>query len=274
LRGLPFAHGLNAKTVEGGNEPTHTVVKGVGNERATNDKQDINFIYIDMKTRVLSFALLAAPMIATAGVRPEIAILGDSYSTFEGYIPEGNEIWYFAKNDIKTTDVSDVTETWWWQVCNDGGYKLGTNDSWSGATICYTGYNDEDYSPRSFNTRIPRLGHPDIILIFGATNDSWCDAPIGEYKYSNYCRADLFTFRPAMARLLQEASKHYPGTKIYFIINSELKDEIATSIETICRHEGVEFIRLHDIAKQNGHPNREGMKAIATQVLDKIGRQK
>lgn len=207
-----------------------------------------------------------------AQVRPEVAILGDSYSTFEGYIPEGNEIWYFDKEDKERTDVSDVRETWWWQLCSKGGYKLGVNDSWSGATICYTGYNDEDYSPRSFNTRIPRLGYPDLILIFGGTNDSWCGAQVGNYKYSDYKRADLYTFRPAMARLLQEAAKRYPGTKVYVIINSELRDDITESIKTICQHEGVEYIQLHDIAKQNGHPNCEGMTAIATQVLDKIGK--
>lgn len=227
-----------------------------------------------MKLHTFLLLLMAAPMLAIAGVRPEIAILGDSYSTFEGYIPAENETWYFNRVDTAQTDVSDVMDTWWWQVCRDGGYKLGVNDSWSGATIGYTGYNDEDYSPRSFCTRIPRLGHPDIILIFGATNDSWCGARVGEYKYSDYRRADMYTFRPAMARLLQEAARRYPGTKVYFIVNTGLRDDIAESIKTICRHEGVECIVLHDIAKQNGHPNREGMRAIAAQVLDKIGRQK
>jgi len=224
-----------------------------------------------MKKLIFLCILSATILQAKAQVRPEVAILGDSYSTYEGYIPDGNEPWYFAHVDTNQTDVSSVAQTWWWQVCKNGGYKLGVNDSWSGATICYTGYGDEDYTPRSFNTRIPRLGHPDIILIFGGTNDSWCGAPIGEYKYSDYCRADLYTFRPAMARLLQQAALRYPGTPVYVIINSELKDDITQSIQTICRHEGVEYIQLHDIAKQNGHPNREGMTTIAKQILDKIG---
>lgn len=225
------------------------------------------------KLLLLSLMLLTFQSI-TAQVRPEVAILGDSYSTFEGYIPEGNEIWYFAHENLEQTDVNDVCQTWWWQLCSKGGYKLGVNDSWSGATIGYTGYNDDDYSPRSFNTRIPRLGHPDIILIFGGTNDSWCGAQVGNYKYADYKRADLYTFRPAMARLLQEAAKRYPGTKVYVIINSELRDDITESMQTICKHEGVEYIQLHDIAKQNGHPNREGMTAIAQQILDRIGMAK
>lgn len=229
---------------------------------------------IIMRQLLLSILIVALPQMISAQVRPEVAVLGDSYSTYEGYIPEGNEPWYFQKCDTAMTDVADVTDTWWWLLCKDGGYKLGTNESWSGATICYTGYNDDDYTPRSFNTRIPRLGHPDLILIFGGTNDSWCGAPIGEFKYSNYVRADLYTFRPAMARLLQQAAKRYPGTKVYVIINSELSDDVTESMKQICRHEGVEYIQLHDISKKCGHPNRKGMRDIADQILQKIGHAK
>lgn len=42
----------------------------------------------------------------------KIYILGDSYSTFEGCIPEGNASWYFrAPSD--NTDVTDKKQTWW-----------------------------------------------------------------------------------------------------------------------------------------------------------------
>lgn len=74
-------------------------------------------------------------------------------------------------------------------MVKEGGYKLGTIESYSSATICNTGYRDEDYSDRSFVTRCTNLGNPDIILICGATNDSWANVPIGEYKYSGWKRA-------------------------------------------------------------------------------------
>lgn len=53
---------------------------------------------------------------------------------------------------------------------------MGNINSYYGATICYTGYRDEDYTDRSFITRSSLLGNPDIILICGATNDNWADA--------------------------------------------------------------------------------------------------
>jgi len=203
----------------------------------------------------------------TVDVKQTISILGDSYSTFRGFIPEDYATWY-STSDLDRTDVVDVKQTWWWKTIKEGGFKLGVNDSYSGATISYTGYNDEDYTSRSFITRLPRLGNPDIILIFGATNDSWTGGRIGEYIYSEFKRSDLFTYRPALAKLLQSAQERYPNVKLYFIINTELLDEITESTKIICNHYGVEYIELHDIEKLNGHPNIKGMSAISEQVLN------
>jgi len=223
-----------------------------------------------MKKAFLLSAVLLLALTAQAQQRLRISILGDSYSTYQNYIPEGNEVWYFEPFDSKRTDVRNVRQTWWWQVIHDGGYLLEKNESYSGATICYTGYRDEDYSARSFITRLPRLGSPDILLIFGNTNDSWCGAKIGEYQYDNFKRADLYTYRPALAKLLLDAQSRYPNVRIYFIQNSELRKEIVESTEVICKHYGIPIIQLKDIEKQAGHPNIKGMKAISQQVLKAI----
>lgn len=95
-------------------------------------------------------------------IRPTVAVLGDSYSTFEKYIPDTNKT-YYTTTDWSKTGVVNVKQTWWWQVIKKAGFKLGANDSYSGATVSYSGYNDEDYADRSFITRVPRLGNPDII---------------------------------------------------------------------------------------------------------------
>lgn len=217
------------------------------------------------------FCLLALSFLpCNAQVKQTIAVLGDSYSTFSRFIPEGNEVWYKIPADLKNTDVTQVEQTWWWQVIKDGGYKMGMINSYSGATICNTGYRDEDYTKRSFITRSTQLGNPDIILICGATNDSWAGSPIGEYKYDNWKRADLYTFRPAMAKLLHDIQEHYPNVDVYFILNSELKKEINESVSTICQHYHVPLIQLHDIDKKSGHPSVKGMKSFAQQVLKAI----
>lgn len=227
--------------------------------------------FLQLAIALMCVLFIGQPVAAQArhAAKPVVSILGDSYSTFEGYIPVGNAVWYDTRPNPKKTDVSDVKHTWWWQFISRGGYILGVNDSYSGATVSYTGYNGADYSDRSFITRLPRLGSPDILLIFGATNDSWAGVKVGEYSYAEPLSGpQLYEFRPAMARLLSEAVNRYPGTEIYFIINSELRDDITQSIREVCEHYSVRYIQLHDIDKISGHPSRAGMTAIADQLLE------
>ncbi len=196
-----------------------------------------------------------------------VSILGDSYSTYEGYLtPNTNEVWYYAKNGNKKTDVTSVTQTWWWQYINENKYKLCVNNSYSGATISYTGYDGNDYSARSFITRMDNLGCPDILFVFGATNDSWANAPIGEYEYANQTKGDLYSFRPAMAYLMEHLKYRYPNVKIYFILNDGLSNNVSSSVKTICDYYKIQCIELHDIDKMSGHPSVKGHKQIAEQI--------
>ena len=86
-------------------------------------------------TIIISFIMLTF-MPLMAQVKQTVAVLGDSYSTFEGFIPKGYATWYSPTAPPETTDVNKVEQTWWWQVIKEGGYKLGNINSYSGATIC------------------------------------------------------------------------------------------------------------------------------------------
>lgn len=218
--------------------------------------------------RRLYFLLLAALFAGTVTAqRMSVSILGDSYSTYEDFVtPSTNELWYYAKNGEGKTDVKEVTQTWWHQVIKENGWRLCQNNSYSGATISYTGYDGNDYSARSFNTRMDNLGQPDIIFVFGATNDSWAGSPVGDYKYENITYGDMYQFRPALARMLQWMTDRYVNTEIYFILNDDLRDEIDESVKTICGHYGVPVIELEKIDKLSGHPSVKGMRQIADQV--------
>lgn len=218
--------------------------------------------------KILSFLLvLSLPFLVCAQNRLRVSILGDSYSTFQGYIPDGNASWYYTPVDTSRTDVENVSQTWWWQVISQSGCLIERNDSYSGATVSYHGYNDEDFSDRAFVTRLPRLGSPDIILIFGGTNDDWSGAKLGEYQYDNFSRTDLFNYRPALANLLQQAKLRYPNVKIFFLINDCLRKEIVESTKEICRHYDIPYLELKNIDKKCDHPTAKGMKAISQQVL-------
>lgn len=202
-----------------------------------------------------------------------VSILGDSYSTFDGYmVPDTNFVWYNTRITQKT-DVTSVKQTWWYQFIKDNNYKLEVNNSFSGSTICNTGYQKQDYSTRSFIRRMDNLGSPDVIFIFGATNDAWANAPIGLFKYNDWTKEELYDFRPAMAYMLDYMLSRYPNVKIYFLLNSDLKETINESVKTICKHYNVDCIELKDIDKKEGHPSIKGMKQISNQISDFLSKK-
>lgn len=210
-----------------------------------------------MKKYILSLIILIFILPLSAQVR--VSILGDSYSTFEGYIPEGNEAWY---GENIGNDVKNVEDTWWWQLITDNGLVLDLNNSWSGATICNTGYRGEDYTNRSFLTRSGNLGeNPDLILVFGGTNDSWAGSPLGEKDGT-----DMFTVRPAAKAMFQNIKASYPDALCVAILNTELKEEVENAIVEACEVENVPYVKLESIDKQLGHPSINGMKQISRQV--------
>ena len=226
-----------------------------------------------MKNAVICLLIsILSVTVAMAQSSKSISILGDSYSTFEGYLqPDTNAIWYWDNVKAENTDVHHVRETWWHQFIKENGYRLCVNNSFSGATISYSGYKSgkpdfTDYSDRSFITRLKNLGTPDIILVFGGTNDSWAGSPIGEYQYEGWTRNDLFSFRPAMACLLEKMIDYYPNVEIVFLLNDDLKEEIDESVRTICTHYDVKWIEFEGIDKINGHPSVKGMKQISEQL--------
>ena len=223
--------------------------------------------------RYLTIIIFTAVAVVSAfgQAKPSVSILGDSYSTFEGWLtPDTNAVWYLARPNTRLTDVRSVSQTWWHQVMKRKGWKLEVNNSYSGSTICNTGYRDEDYTHESFVTRMTRLGSPDIILVFGGTNDSWAGSPVGEFKYDDIRRADLYSFRPAVAYMLARLQELYPTAALYFISNDGLKDSITEAVHEICRHYGVPVIQLRGIDKKSGHPSIAGMKQIADQVCEAI----
>lgn len=191
------------------------------------------------------------------------SILGDSYSTYKGYVePDTNYVWY-ADIPVNGTDVNSVDQTWWRQLAAKTGMRLIKNNSFSGSTICNRGYRGEDYKDRSFLTRLDKLGNPELIIVFGATNDTWANVPVeGETP------DDMYALRPAMGRLLSEMKKLYPGSDIIFVLNDEIQGQQRKAVLEQCRANAVPCVELTLIDKISGHPSVAGMKKICDQIAD------
>ena len=207
------------------------------------------------------------------------SIIGDSYSTYKNWIPENNASWYAVNGvdgeNYQQNNVDSVKDCWWYKLSKETVFPLILNESYSGSTICNTGYNGGDSTSTSFITRADRACldaaktgkiKPRVIIVFGGTNDSWANVPIGEIQYSGWATADLKKFLPAACYLFDSLLKWNPQAKILNVVNTGLKAEIVAGFEEITEHYGVENLELADITKENGHPNKAGMTAIYNQI--------
>ena len=217
-----------------------------------------------MMKKLFLLMLMVATFACASAQSKKVSILGDSYSTFIGIIPTNYATFY--PND--RNDVTEIGQTWWSLYIKARGHSLEKNDSWGGTTICGTGYGRMDSSRNNFISRVDSLGNPDLIFVFGGTNDDWANSPIGEYQYSDWTKEDCKNFRPALACLIDMLKKRYPNAEICFILNSELKEPVNESMREVCKHYNVKLVELHDIEKQNGHPSINGMKSICEQLLE------
>ena len=198
-------------------------------------------------------------------------IFGDSYSTFRGYIPEGYATYYSEAEGQENTDV-----TWWHQVISEAGLNLVQNNSWSGSTICYTGYNNTDCSQtNSFIYRLHQLidqgffaeNEINTVFVFGGTNDTWANAPVGTMKDDGFEKQDLYCVLPAISYFFQTLKSTLPQADIYCLINTELKPEITGGFLRVCDKVGITPVTFDYIDKNCGHPTVQGMKDIKNGVL-------
>lgn len=197
----------------------------------------------------------------------KVSILGDSYSTYKGWVPSPNISWYSDEGKPgRDTDVFDVQKTWWHMIISHMGAVLEKNNSYSGATVCCTGYEGNDYSDRAFVTRLTDLGHPDVIFVMGGTNDDWAEVPMGDYIYDNQTKQQLYNFRPAFAYMMGHLRKLYPSARIINVVNDALTHDMKESQAVICRHYKVENVQLEGISKKTLHPSLKGMEQIVGQI--------
>ena len=213
-----------------------------------------------------------------------VFILGDSYSTYAEYTPYGTDsAWYGTKN-TQTPEVNDVSKTWWWQLLNETNSNLLVNASYSGTTICNTGYSGVlgEVKSTSFTTRLQsyidtgyfETNKVDTFLLFGGTNDIWANStnkfPIGELKYADWTEEDLNYILPAFCYLLNQIKTGVKPTRIVVIINDDLWGHDAVALnkyKEACLYYGVDVVELVDVAKTAGHPNDVGMTTVKTQIL-------
>lgn len=236
---------------------------------------------MNMKKFLLSFMVLVVVMSACHKPKDiHFSVLGDSFTSYEGTVdPDTNYIWSY----YPTIGVSSPDSMWFKKVESWTGWTLDMNNSFSGSHITnnHSFPDGEKYSKASYLRRMDNLGTPDVIFIFGGTNDIYHRLPVGEYVYSDWSEEQLYTLRPALAYMFDNMKQLYPKAKIYFMIDMELciddpnlddalRQAYIESMHTVCNHYNVQYIDIDGIKKSHWHPDSEGQDHIAKDVFEAV----
>ena len=191
-----------------------------------------------------------------------ISILGDSLSTFKGYIPEGNAVYYPNTNN----DVTAVEQTWWMQLINSSNAVLDTNNSWSGAKV--SGNLNSAYT-----NRIGLVGNPDFLIIHGGTNDRCQNVPVGSLHFEvENSDLNIEEFADSYDLLVRKAITLYPNANIILIIPN-ISEEYASIINAIYKNYQLFAcvdLRNYSITSAAGHYQIEGMTTVKDAISKEI----
>ncbi len=205
-----------------------------------------------------------------------VLIFGDSISTFAGHIAPGCHPYYGPNTN--GNDVSKVEETWWHRLATHHSLNIVQNNSWTGTTVSYTVRQGYDIFS-SFIYRMEKLAEDDFykknnvdtVLVYGGTNDSWNDVPVGQLKYGGFKNykedTSLYNALPAFCYMMKRLKELVPDGQIIWIINEGLKPEIVEGMETAARKFKITAVRLEDIDVQSSHPSVKGMGQVEEQIV-------
>ena len=135
-----------------------------------------------------------------------LSILGDSISTFDGYIPSGNATYY------PSGTVQQVTDTWWKKLIDALGMTLKVNNSWSGSRVTDT----NGTASAGCGDRAESLGEdPDVIIIWMGINDFNGEVALGTYNGQTTIPTATNTFREAYAVMLNKVLTKYKNSEVW-----------------------------------------------------------
>lgn len=137
-----------------------------------------------------------------------LSLLGDSISTFTGYVPAGNSVWYTGSNN----GVSSVSDTWWMKLIKALEMSLLVNNSWSGSRVTTT----NGTASSGCHSRCEALGtSPDVIIVYMGINDFNNGVAIGAYDGTGGFPTGTTTFREAYAVMLKKILTKYPRAEVW-----------------------------------------------------------
>ena len=135
-----------------------------------------------------------------------LSILGDSISTYAGYIPSENATYY------PSATVDAVKKTWWHKLLTALNMTLKVNNSWSGSRVTTT----DGENSAGCMSRCENLGdNPDVIIVWLGINDFNGEVSLGSYDGTTSISEDTTTFTDAYAIMLNKILTKYKTSEVW-----------------------------------------------------------
>ena len=193
------------------------------------------------------------------------SIIGDSISTYEGYIPSTFSKFY----PYATADVNDVNKTWWMQTINKLGGSLFLNNSYSGSCVADSSWHATKNIAR-LNYCVVNGQTPDVILVYIGSND--CAS-----KY-----VTLAQFDAGYEQMVKNLQELCPNSEIVLCTLADspfYTDDNMIAYNNVIKKYASQFnCTLVDLQSaslaghlvDSAHPNTSGMTVLAEKIVEEL----
>lgn len=194
----------------------------------------------------------------------KLSIVGDSISTFAGYIPSGYETFYPSSTLAQsgTGSLTAVEQTWWYKLCEETGLTLLKNASWSGSWVTGDTSSTTNAMTAASTKRIADLKGsdgttPDIIIVYIGINDLFNSnvvsrgATLGAWTPDEVVPADgtVMEFASAYAIMLKKIMTTYPKARVFCgtLLTTARNYKDTDGVETFpTKHNGVTLNQVNN----------------------------
>ena len=215
-------------------------------------------------------------------VKKRVSIIGDSISTYKGWIQADYVNGHTCSAHYPTKDITSVNQTWWYRLIYDymPNARFEMNMSAGNTTVVQnttaTDHASDYWYSWDFCTRFvyfKGVGNPDIVFIHGGTNDlghissygasekligttpmNSSSAPDAAALSSLFMTADacttiaqaealdFSTFCSAYIKLVKMVKVRYPNAKVVCIIGDCVSAGMQSAIKSIATHYGAKYV--------------------------------
>lgn len=142
----------------------------------------------------------------------KLSILGDSISTYAGWLSSGCETYYTGTN----CGVASVNDTWWKKLMDALGMTLCVNNSWQGTRVTTIDGDAKAGCMTRCQSLHTATENPDVIIVYMGTNDlNYVNTQMGTYDGSQDFPTITTTFREAYAIMLSKILTAYPNAEVW-----------------------------------------------------------